>query len=113
MAFKSDDQACIKFEKNVHDFGTLKAPWEKTAKFRFTNSSSDSIIIKDSRAGCGCTTVKFPHYYIGAGKTDSVIVKFLPQKWLNGSQEKEIILKTNCTTDSLIMLSIKAEVEIY
>ncbi len=113
MAFQSHQGSCLVFEKKVVDFGLLKAPWEKTGIFRFTNNSKDSILIKNSKAGCGCTTVKYPEYYIKAGKTDSVIVKFLPQKWLNGSQEKEVKLKTTCPTDSIIVLTIMAEVAIY
>lgn len=113
MAFTRNDEPCIKFEKKEYNFGLLKAPWEKTAIFRFKNNSTDSIRIKSSHVHCGCTTVKYPEYYIAPGKTDSVIVKFLPQKWLNGDAEKDVTLKTTCPTDSIIILTIKAEVQIY
>ncbi len=113
MAFTGQQDSCIMFEKKEFDFGLLKAPWEKTAIFRFKNNSSDSVKIKSSHVHCGCTTVKYPPYYIQPGKTDSVIVKFFPQKWLNGSAEKEVTLHTTCPTDSIIVLTIKAEVQIY
>lgn len=111
-AFVPKPEACLAFEKYEIHFGTLKAPWEKTAVFRFKNNSSDSIIIHDYKVHCGCTSVIFPKYYIAPGKSDSVLVKFLPQRWLNGSAEKDVMLYTNCK-DSVITLTIKAEVEIY
>ncbi len=113
MAFTGPQDSCISFEKKEFNFGLLKAPWEKTAIFRFKNNSSDSVKIKEYKVHCGCTSAKIPEHYILSGKTDSVIVKFLPQKWLNGDAEKEVILKTTCTTDSIIILTIKAEVQIY
>ena len=56
VANAQQNQAEIKFDKTVHDFGTFseKSPVQ-TAVFTFTNIGKEPLIINQAIASCGCT----------------------------------------------------------
>jgi hypothetical protein len=50
-------QGKVTFEKNVHDFGTIKEEQGKADySFTFKNTGTAPVVIKEVKASCGCTT---------------------------------------------------------
>src|SRR5882724_10119373 len=63
----ASDGPVMKFEKETHDFGKIKAGDKVTYEFKFTNTGKSPLIISDARASCGCTTPVWPHTPIKPG----------------------------------------------
>lgn len=45
----------ISFEKDVHDFGTIKFGGDGVYEFKFTNTGKEPLIISNAQGSCGCT----------------------------------------------------------
>lgn len=69
----------IKFDGKIHDFGTideLDGPVEH--EFIFTNVSPDTILIKNVKASCGCTTPGWTTTPVLPGENGFVKAKYNP-----------------------------------
>lgn len=45
----------IEFEKEIHDFGTLKQGADASTEFVFKNTGSEPLVISNAQGSCGCT----------------------------------------------------------
>src|SRR5260370_16651334 len=52
------DSPVMKFEKETHDFGKIKAGDKITYEFKFINTCKSPLIINDATASCECTKPK-------------------------------------------------------
>ena len=52
--------ASVEFEKDVHDFGTMKQYGDASTEFKFTNTGNAPLIISNAKGSCGCTVPSWP-----------------------------------------------------
>ncbi len=68
--------ADIKFDKTVHDFGTIPQGGNGECEFKFTNTGKEPLVITNCMGSCGCTVPQCPKEPVLPGKTGSVKVKY-------------------------------------
>ena len=85
----------IKFEKDYHDFGQLKAGENISYSFKFTNTGNADLIISNCSASCGCTVADYPRERIAPGEKGYITVSF-KSSGLAGAQLKEVYVSSNC-----------------
>lgn len=84
----------ISFDREVHDFGTVKEGDVVETSFVVTNSGKSDLVILDAKATCGCTVPTWPKEPIAPGKTGEIKVKFNTSGKPN-KQSKTVTLYTN------------------
>ena len=68
----------FKYDKRVHDFGTIKEKDGKVSHtFTFTNTSILPVVISDVNSWCGCTTAEYTKTPILPGKTAKEIISLV------------------------------------
>lgn len=108
LAF-TQSQPEAKFDKTVHDFGSIKEELGAvTTMFEFTNVGSSPLIIQRVSASCGCTTPSYPRELILPGKKGAISVKYSTVA-RPGSFNKTIAVYTN-VPDTVYVLTIKGNV---
>lgn len=90
----NSDGPVMKFEKDTHDFGKIKAGDKITYEFKFTNTGKAPLIIKDAVASCGCTKPEWPHTPIKPGESAAIKVTFNSAAKM-GLQDKQITITAN------------------
>ena len=92
----ASDQAEIKFEKLVHDFGTFEEsnPVQK-ATFTFTNVGNKPLIINQAIASCGCTVPTYTKKPIAPGQKGQISVTYNGKGMFPGHFKKSITVRTN------------------
>src|SRR3569833_2498559 len=84
----------MKFEKETHDFGKIKAGDLVTYDFKFTNSGKAPLIINDAVATCGCNKPKYSKTLIKPGESSAIHVTFNSAGNV-GMQDKQITIIAN------------------
>src|SRR5260221_6723985 len=84
----------MKFEKETHDFGKIKAGDKVTYDFKFINNGKSPLIITDAVATCGCTKPEWPHTPIKPGDSGAIHVTFNSVGKM-GLQDKMITITAN------------------
>lgn len=98
------------FEKELHDFGTIKETDGPVAhNFQFTNTGNAPILIKSVEASCGCTSPEWSRQPVLPGKTGFIKATFDP-KDRPGFFNKSITVSSNAK-NAQIELEIKGTVE--
>ena len=100
----------VKFEKETHDFGKIKAGDKVTYAFKFTNTGKSPLIIKDAVATCGCTKPEWPNTPIKPGEEGEIKVTFNSVGKM-GLQDKQITITAN-TNPAQNMVHLIGEVTI-
>lgn len=86
----------IKFDKTVHDFGTVVDGEIIETTFTLTNTGKSALIITDAKTTCGCTVPSWPKDKpIQPGETTEIKVKFNTAGKGGGRQSKDVTLFTN------------------
>ena len=98
----------IKFDTTYHDFGSLAQGEKVSFTFRFRNTGTSSLIIKDAYSTCGCTVPDYSKEPVSPGAEGKVDIVF-DSDGKNGLQYKTITLKLN-TKIKEKTLTIKANV---
>lgn len=101
-------QADIKFEKLVHDYGTLKNGGNGDCEFKFTNTGKDPLIISNCSGSCGCTVPSCPKEPILPGKSGVIKVHYDTKR--TGPISKTVTVVSNAKSGT-ITLTIKGTVE--
>jgi len=86
--------AVMKFDKDTHDFGKIKAGDLVTYDFKFTNTGASPLIITDAVATCGCTKPEWPKTPVKPGESGNVHVTFNSAGKV-GLQDKQITITAN------------------
>ncbi len=97
----------IKFEAEVHDFGTIPEGPAAEYEFVFKNNGTEPIIIQRAQPSCGCTTPSYSKDPVLPGKTGSIKASYGTQGRPNAFT-KTITVVTNVGTK---VLTIKGNVE--
>lgn len=98
----------LKWESEVHDFGTLNQGKPATYEFTFTNTTKETVMITNVRPSCGCTAANYTKTAIKPGEKGMVAATYNAAS--AGAFTKSI---TVTTSDSNLpkSLTIKGKVE--
>lgn len=102
----------IKFEKEVHDFGTITEGTQATYEFKFTNTGGkEPLILTNVQASCGCTTPSYTKEPVAKGKSGSVKAVY-NSSGRPGPFTKTITVSSNAKGGNNVkLLTIKGNVE--
>lgn len=102
----------IQFDKETHDYGTIKNGADGTCEFKFTNTGKEPLLITNARGSCGCTVPDWPKEAIEPGKSSSIKVSY-DTKRTGGINKNVTLTIQNLAKDktSTKMLYIKGTVE--
>lgn len=100
--------ADIKFEKLVHDYGTIKQGANGDCEFLYTNTGKEPLIISNCQGSCGCTVPSCPKEPILPGKTGVIKVHYDTKRI--GAISKSVTVNSNAKSGT-ITLQIKGTVE--
>lgn len=100
FAMAQGNQASIKFDKVVHNFGTFSedAPTQKCV-FTFTNTGTAPLIINQAVASCGCTIPSYTKAPIKPGEKGEIKVTYNGTVAFPGHFKKTITVRTNGVTE--------------
>lgn len=99
----------VTFEKTEHDFGVLKPGITASIDFKFTNTGKSDLIIRKTKANCGCTASEPDKKVLKPGESSNIKVSY-NTTGKKGSDQKEVTVFTNDPTGSVKTLKIKANV---
>lgn len=102
--------AKIKFTKEEHDFGTIKEGEVVEHVFSFTNAGSDTLIIAQVRASCGCTAALLSASRIPP-KGEGEIKTTFKSKGRAGKQKKTLTVFSNDADSPAKTLFFRAYIE--
>ena len=96
FAMAQQNQASIKFDKMIHNFGTFSEsqPTQKCV-FTFTNVGTAPLIINQAVASCGCTIPSYTKAPIKPGEKGEIKVTYNG----TGNFKKTITVRTNGVTE--------------
>lgn len=92
------------------DMGTLKKGGEVEVTFRFKNNGNKPLVIKDVKAGCGCTIPEKPTEPFAPGKEGTIKAKFNSQGQNLGEHRKNVTVIANTEPESSFILYFRVEI---
>lgn len=95
------------FEKTEVDYGTIAQGSDPLRRFKFKNTGTEPLVIKDARGSCGCTVPSYKKEPIQPGETGEIEVRYDTQRV--GDFQKSITINTN-EGDQARMLMIRGKV---
>lgn len=99
----------IEFEKEVHDFGTMKQYGDASTEFKFTNTGTEPLIISNAQGSCGCTVPSWPKTPIKPGETAAIKVKYDSKRL--GPINKSVTITSNASNEPTKVIRIKGLIE--
>lgn len=99
----------ISFDKEVHDFGTIKQNEPAECYFTITNTGTEPLIISDAKPSCQCTVPEWPKEPIAPGKSAKIKVKYNTNRV--GPINKSVTITSNDSANATFLLRIKGNVE--
>lgn len=99
--------ASIQFEKETIDYGVIAQNSEPLRIFKFKNTGSEPLIIKNAQGSCGCTVPTYPTEPILPGETGEIKVRYATDRI--GKFSKTVTLTTNANPEQ-VKLTISGEV---
>jgi uncharacterized cupredoxin-like copper-binding protein len=100
----------IQFEKEVHDFGTLKQGDKVSTTFVFKNVGKSDLIIRKSKASCGCTATQPEKTTLKPGESSKIDVTF-DSTGKEGPTSKTITVVCNDPNKAVTRLEIKCNIQ--
>ena len=100
FAMAQQNQASIKFDKMIHNFGTFSEnqPTQKCV-LTFTNVGTAPLIINQAVASCGCTIPSYTKAPIKPGEKGEIKVTYNGTGAFPGHFKKTITVRTNGVTE--------------
>lgn len=99
----------VSFDKEVHDYGTVKQGGNGECEFKFTNTGTEPLIISDAKGSCGCTVPEWPKTPIKPGESAVIKVKYDTKRV--GPINKTVTVTSNASSEPTKVLRIKGTVE--
>ena len=99
----------ITFEKDVHDYGTIKQNANGSCEFKFKNTGKEPLIISMARGSCGCTVPDWPKEPIKPGETAAIKVNYDTKRV--GPINKTVTITSNAKNEPSKLLTIKGKVD--
>ena len=104
----AQEGAGMKFEETSFNFGEIEYNSEAQHSFKFTNTGSKPLIIRNVRPSCGCTTPEWPKNPIMPGETGEIKATYDTKR--EGRFHKSITVLTNIEENGTKILYIKGVV---
>ncbi|HAI74633.1 MAG TPA: DUF1573 domain-containing protein [Microscillaceae bacterium] len=98
----------ILVENPTHDFGTIKLGDKVNHLFTYKNIGQNTLLIRKTKASCGCTASNPDKTTLNTNEAGSVSVTF--DALAVGQQEKTITIFSNDPKNASLTLTIKANV---
>ncbi len=103
-------QPKIEFEKQAHDFGTIKEEQgQAEVTFRFKNTGTEALKLTNVRASCGCTTPEWSKDEVKPNETGFIKAVYNAAN-RPGKFDKSITVQSNATNNGTVILRINGEV---
>lgn len=99
----------VKFEQNVFNFGQLTQGEKAEYVFTMKNTGKSDLLIRKTKASCGCTAIAPSTKIIKAGEESTIKVVF-NSRGKRGRQNKMITVITNDPVESEIKLRVTGNV---
>lgn len=99
----------ITFEKEVHDYGTIKQGSDGNIDFKFTNTGNAPLILSGAKGSCSCTVANYPKEPIAPGESGVIRVKYNTERV--GPINKSATVTSNAVNSPTMVLRIKGNVE--
>lgn len=90
----------IKFNEELHDFGSIKEGEKKIYSFVFQNTGNASLIISGVETSCGCTVTDFPKEAIAPGSKNQINILY-DSKDETGAKMETITVYSNATVPKI------------
>ena len=100
--------AQISFDKETHDYGTIKNGANGTCTFEFKNTGNTPLILSNAKGSCGCTVPTWPKEPIAPGATGVISVKYDTKR--QGAINKSVTITSNATNEPNKVIRIKGNV---
>jgi hypothetical protein len=100
----------VQWAAKEHDFGTLKQGTPAEYVFEFTNVSTDTLLLDNPKASCGCTAALMSADNLPPGTKGTIRVRFTPPVGFHGSVTKTVTVYTRPDSKILEVLRITARV---
>ncbi len=107
---QKDNGPRITFDKITYEFGTIKAGKKIETEFEFKNTGKSELIIRKTKASCGCTASQPEKTKLKPGESSKIKVTY-DSTGKKGNENKTITVISNDPTNSSVVLSIKGIVE--
>jgi hypothetical protein len=101
--------AQIEFEKETHDYGTIKQNANGVYEFKFKNTGTQPLMISNAKGSCGCTVPEWPREPIAPGESGVIKVKYDTKRVCPFS--KSVTLQSNAVNNPSKTIRIKGTVE--
>ncbi len=100
--------AKIEFNKETHDYGTIKNGADGSCVFEFKNTGDSPLIISNAKGSCGCTVPEWPKEPIAPGAKGSIKVKYDTMR--TGEINKSVTITSNAVNAADKVVFIKGTV---
>lgn len=99
------------FDKTTHNFGTVFSnETALSAKYTFTNTSTNILYVNDVDASCGCTNPRVTKDTVYPGESASILAEFNPTGFF-GHVTKHVYMRGNFTDAYQVELEFVADVQ--
>ncbi|MHC1707102.1 MAG: DUF1573 domain-containing protein [Bacteroidales bacterium] len=102
-------KAKVRFQSTQHDFGQLREGAVVEYSYVLENIGKGDLIIRRTKASCGCTVAKLEKEILKSGEKSSVTVKF-DSRGMSGSLMKTLTVVCNDPDNPVTMLNFSAVV---
>ena len=92
------------------DMGKIKKGSEVEVTFRFKNTGDKPLVIKDVKAGCGCTVPEKPTEPFSPGKEGTIKAKFNSVGQSLGEHMKNVTVYANTSPEPAFILHFRVEI---
>lgn len=101
----------VKFDKMEHNWGTMKQGEIMHTEFIITNTGKSDLLIRKTKASCGCTASEPEKMVLKKGESTKIRVSF-NSAGRQGHQSKAIDVITNDPYNPVVKLGIAGEVQV-
>lgn len=106
---KAQNGPVMSFEKTEIDYSNVVQNSDGVRMFKFKNTGTEPLVIKNARGSCGCTVPKWPNDPIKPGQTAVIEVKYDTNRL--GVFNKTVTVETNeATGNNSHIIKIKGNV---
>lgn len=99
----------IKFDRVVHDFGSIQQDTIVNVTFTFKNTGSSVLVIERIKTGCGCTNTNLSKKELKPGEQGTLEIAF-DSAGYSGKVTRTITVYTNDPDEKEVKLKISANV---
>jgi hypothetical protein len=93
------------FEKTEIDYGTITQGADPLRRFKFKNTGTEPLIIKEAHGSCGCTVPSYKKEPIAPGESSEIEVRYDTQRI--GDISKSVTITTNEAQPRILMIKGK------